>query len=69
VSIKVYTVAGRLIHTFHEGQRSSGYNESQPWQGKDQDGDDIANGVYLYKVIARAEGKRAEAYGKVVVMR
>jgi hypothetical protein len=69
VSIKIYTVAGRLIRTIQVGQAAQGYNESQPWRGKDQDGDWVANGVYLYKIVARAEGKSAEAYGKVVVMR
>jgi hypothetical protein len=69
VTIKVYTVAGRLIRTLREGQRPGGYNLSRPWSGKDEDGDPIANGVYLYKIIARAEDQQTEAHGKVVVMR
>jgi hypothetical protein len=69
VTIKIYTMAGRLIRTLQEGERPGGYNLSRPWRGDDEDGDQIANGVYLYKIIARAEGRRAEAYGKVVVMR
>jgi hypothetical protein len=69
VTIKIYTVAGRLIRTLREGERMSGYNESQPWRGEDEDNDSIANGVYLYKITARADDKRAEAHGKVVIMR
>ena len=69
VTIRIYTVAGRLIRTLEQGEIAPGYNESQPWEGEDQDGDRVANGVYLYKIIACAEGKRTEAYGKVVVMR
>jgi len=69
VTIKVYTVAGRLIRTLREGQRPGGYNLSRPWRGEDEDGDQIANGVYLYKIIARADGQQTEAHGKVVVMR
>lgn len=69
VTIKLYTVAGRLICTLKQGEVMQGYNESRPWDGTDQDGDHVANGVYLYKIIARAEGKQTEAYGKVVVMR
>ncbi len=69
VTIKLYTVAGRLIRTLEQGEVLQGYHESDPWDGVDQDGDPVANGVYLYKVIARAQGKQAEAYGKVVVMR
>ena len=69
ITIKVYTVAGRLIRTFREGERPSGFNLSRPWRGEDEDGDQIANGVYLYKIIARAEDQQTEAHGKVVVMR
>ncbi len=69
VTIKIYTVAGRLIRTLREGERPGGYNLSRPWRGDDEDGDQIANGVYLYKIIARAESQQTEAYGKVVVMR
>jgi hypothetical protein len=68
VTIKIYTVAGRLICTLQQGEIMQGYNESRAWDGTDQDGDRVANGVYLYKIIARAEGKHTEAYGKVVVM-
>jgi len=69
VTVKVYTVAGRLIRTMPEEEAMQGYNQSHAWDGKDQDGDWVANGVYLYKLVAHAEGKRAEVYGKVVVMR
>ena len=68
VTIKIYTVAGRLICTLPQGEVMQGYNESRPWDGTDQDGDRVANGVYLYKIIARAEGNHTETYGKVVVM-
>ena len=69
VTIKIYTVAGTLIRTIEAGQTAQGYNQSQPWAGEDQDGDRVANGVYLYKIVARDEGRSVEAYGKVVVMR
>jgi hypothetical protein len=69
VTIKIYTVAGRLIRTLPEEEVMQGHNASHVWNGEDQDGDQVANGVYLYKLVAHAEGKRAETYGKVVVMR
>jgi hypothetical protein len=54
VNIKVYTIAGRLIWDYEipKSDMSPGFNKIY-WNGKDQDGDDIANGVYLYKVIAK----------------
>ena len=43
------------------------------WDGKDRDGDEIANGVYLYKIIARMQGVdkvlKAEKVGKLVITR
>ncbi|QQS34646.1 MAG: hypothetical protein IPM56_10255 [Ignavibacteriales bacterium] len=58
VQIKVYTVAGRLIRDFSvpPSQLQPGFNRVY-WDGKDQDGDLIANGLYLYKVIARLKGE------------
>jgi hypothetical protein len=69
VTIKIYTVAGRLIRSLPEEEAMLGYNAGHIWNGEDQDGDRVANGVYLYKIIARADGKQAEAHGKAVVMR
>lgn len=68
VTVKIYTVAGRLIRSLAEEEVGHVYNESHTWDGRDQDGDYVANGVYLYKIIARAEGKHTEAFGKVVIM-
>ncbi|MEJ2196376.1 MAG: FlgD immunoglobulin-like domain containing protein, partial [Ignavibacteriaceae bacterium] len=53
VKIKIYTIAGRLVWDFEvpNSEMTPGFNRIY-WDGKDQDGDDVANGVYLYKVIA-----------------
>jgi flagellar hook assembly protein FlgD len=43
------------------------------WDGRDADGDELANGVYLYKITATQEQNgaslRAEEIGKLVVQR
>ncbi|MBN2007842.1 T9SS type A sorting domain-containing protein [candidate division KSB1 bacterium] len=50
VTIKIYTVAGRLIKIINDySMKQFNYIE---WDGCDDDGDRIANGVYFYKVIA-----------------
>ena len=51
VQIRVFTVSGRLVKTIQEqviadGNRITDIN----WDGKDDFGDDIARGIYLYKV-------------------
>lgn len=52
--IKIYTIAGRLIREISvaASQMSIGFNRIY-WDGNDQDGDEISNGVYFYRVISR----------------
>ena len=52
--IKIYTVAGRLIKDISvpSANLSIGFNRVY-WDGRDQDGDEISNGVYFYKIISR----------------
>ncbi len=69
VEIKIYTLSGKLINKI-ERYGLTGNFIAIEWDGKDMDGDEIANGVYIYKVIVRTvEGKRAESLGRLVVMR
>jgi hypothetical protein len=68
VLIKIFTVAGRLIHKMEHSQIGAGFQQIF-WDGRDRDGDRLANGVYLYKVIVTANGKQKEKIEKLVVMR
>jgi len=68
LGIKIYTIAGRLIRTMEEFYLEPGFCQIH-WDGRDQDGDPIANGVYLYKVIARNNSEQVEALGKLVMMK
>ena len=73
VSIKLYTVAGRLIKRFSALPGHAGYNVFPlEWDGRDEQGDPVANGVYLFKISAKTRGEdmlTAEKIGKVVVAR
>jgi hypothetical protein len=57
LKIKVFTVAGRLIKDIliPPSTLRVGFNKVH-WDGRDQDGDEIANGVYFYKIIAKNNG-------------
>ena len=68
VTIKVYTVSGRLIKTIQNASTRRHYNEEY-WDGRDEDGNILANGVYLYKIIVKTEEGRLENYGKLAVLR
>lgn len=70
VMIKIYTVAGRLIRTLRlfQGDLLPGFNRVY-WNGRDEEGDEIANGVYLYKVIMNVAGENVEVIDKLAKLR
>ncbi len=51
VRIDVYNVAGRHVRTVVDGRVPAGYNESV-WDGRDDAGNRVASGVYLYRMSA-----------------
>lgn len=70
VTVKLFTVNGRLIREFRDAPGVVGNSNEVIWDGRDQDGDAVANGVYFFKVIAQSgDGKESEAVGRAVVMR
>ena len=85
LQIQIMTVSGKLIKTIdsHElGPVHIGRNISQyAWDGKDEYGDKLANGVYLYRVSTRIDGFDIEhrstsadryfkkGFGKMVILR
>lgn len=70
VKIKIYTIAGRLIKEIEEREILNKFVRID-WDGRDNDGNSIANGTYLYKVIVESlDGKyRDSALGKIAVIR
>ncbi len=54
VEIKIYTVSGKLIKEIKQSNITEKFVQID-WDGRDSDGDAIANGVYLYKLIIKAE--------------
>jgi len=66
VSLEIFTLAGRRIRSFQNLSTSFGYNFRE-WDGSDQDGDQIANGVYIYKITAELAQSAAGGSGKRVV--
>ncbi len=79
VTIKIYTVAGRLVKVF-QTYAMRGFNRFPEggWNCADQDGDPLANGVYLYKIIAKSifpphqtmqEARTVETVGRLAIVR
>jgi parallel beta-helix repeat protein len=53
VRLKVYNISGQLVKTLVAGRQEPGYY-SVKWNGKDNQGKQVANGVYLYRLSAGA---------------
>ena len=64
-TVKIYTVAGRLIRTLDQPFPSVDLNRIA-WDGRDEDGDHVANGTYLYRLeLVGPDGKALVEQGKV----
>jgi hypothetical protein len=70
VQIKIYTVAGRLIHTINRYALGDRFVKID-WNRRDSDGDEVGNGIYFYKVFAKTiDGKYSStAIGKMAIVR
>ena len=68
VTIKIYTVSGRLIRTITDASANRGNNETY-WDGKDETGVRCANGVYLYRIIAHTDDNKVQKIGKLAILR
>ncbi|MDE0326157.1 MAG: C25 family cysteine peptidase [Candidatus Poribacteria bacterium] len=66
VSLKIYTITGRRIIAIDTLDASVSYNEFH-YDGRDADGEPLANGVYLYKFTARKGDIRKQKFGKLAV--
>lgn len=70
VNIQVFTISGKVVKTIsqtltNEGFRSDGID----WDGKDDFGDKLAKGVYVYKLsIMGSDNKKAEKIEKLVIL-
>ncbi len=52
VSVRIFTISGRLVRTIQPQLCDYGYNQIH-WDGLDKDGHPLANGIYLYRLDAR----------------
>jgi hypothetical protein len=68
--IQVYTVSGKLVRTINELVKTQGFRtEGISWDGRDDFGDKIGRGVYVYRITVRtAEGETAQKLEKLVIL-
>lgn len=70
VLVQVFTVSGKLVKSISQFVHTEGFrSEPIEWNGRDDFGDKIGKGVYLYRVkVKTSEGSTAEKYEKLVIL-
>ncbi|UCD06396.1 MAG: hypothetical protein JSV98_03980 [candidate division WOR-3 bacterium] len=68
VTLKIFTIAGRLINTVDNVSCAAGYNQIF-WNGLDNYSDEISNGVYIVKASVEADNSRDEVVEKFIIAR
>lgn len=69
VRIDIFTVSGKLVKTIFENVNTVAYrSEGIEWDGKDEYGDELGRGVYVYRLqVTSSEGKKEEVVEKLVI--
>ena len=67
VSLKVYDGLGRLVRRVYVGKDAAG-RYVRVWDGKDEEGDLVSPGTYLYRVSVQADALMDSKMGTVVVV-
>lgn len=70
VQVQVFTITGKIVKTLQQSVRNEGFRtEGIAWDGKDDFGDKLARGVYIYKVtVKNGEGNIANKIEKLVIL-
>jgi hypothetical protein len=71
VQVQVFTVSGRLVKTLSDRVTGNGFrSDAIPWDGRDEYGDKLARGVYVYRLnVVTPEGEKAEKLEKLVILK
>jgi flagellar hook assembly protein FlgD len=70
VNVKVYTISGRMIKHIDVENVDDKFVKLN-WDGRDEDGDILANGTYLYKILVKTQDGdfSQNVIGKMAVIR
>jgi flagellar hook assembly protein FlgD len=74
IQIRIYTLSGQIVRSIESDEVLPGGMMQVPWDGRDEDADRLATGIYLYKVrveVDSPEGDRqvSEHIEKLAVLR
>lgn len=69
--VQIFTVSGKLVKTINQSVTTQGFRSAGiEWDGKDDFGDQLAKGVYIYRLkVKTTDGQTAEKLEKLVLLR
>ncbi len=70
IHISIFTISGKVVKNIHSTQYATGYrSDAIEWDGKDDYGNTLAKGVYIYKLAVRKpDGGVCEKIEKIVIL-
>ncbi len=71
VQVQVFTVTGKVVFTQNKTISTEGYlSRDLVWNGRDDFGDRIGKGVYVYKITVKSTltNQRVEKFEKLVIL-
>lgn len=71
VQVQIFTITGKVVKTINQSVLTEGFlSRNIKWDGRDDFGDKIGKGVYVYKltVVSTIDGKKSEKHEKLVIL-
>lgn len=70
IRIQIFTVSGKLVKTIDRTEQTDSYKVGPiNWDGRDDYGDRIGKGTYIYKVkVSNGAGQTVEKFEKIVIL-
>lgn len=71
VQVQIFTITGKVVKTINQQVVTNGFlSRELKWDGRDDFGDKIGKGVYVYKLTVRSlsSGDQIEKYEKLVIL-
>lgn len=72
VQVQIFTVSGRIVKTINQTVSTQGFRQSNgiEWDGRDEYGDQLAKGVYVYRLkIRNPDGETTDKTEKLVILK
>jgi flagellar hook assembly protein FlgD len=71
VQVQIFTITGKVVKTINQVVNTDGFLSREiTWDGKDDFGDRIGKGVYIYKLTVKSSitNKKSEKIEKLVIL-